>query len=279
MKSKIINLIQQDIVQKMYLNYNRVWDKQKDYPYLNYFGINFDLESISSIKFYFHVFSKLDENIVKLFLPKTDDFFNYYHLHDLKKVNSASADDTGCAFEIKFYKDKKHPDIGFHYRLKPAQASFDIIGQPKNLPFDVLTLNTSPGINYEYSSGGHVLKKKYFYLKDSSHKEYFSKRFGYDFLLSADTIEYAESDYFAKINTYYGNDYDSRDKANIFTEPQKKLIRELCEQFNLEITGLGYYEQSTIRSVYFFSKNDTIPISSTEKITQYYVDTIGRLIK
>ena len=69
-------------------------------PYLNYFGINFDSNGISSFKFYFPFFRRLKKEEIELFLPHSSDFMRYYDLWD--ESDFRSLEHSGCTFEVKF---------------------------------------------------------------------------------------------------------------------------------------------------------------------------------
>lgn len=254
---KALTYFKHPLVNDFYQKYNLISSNYPDYPYLNYFGINFDKEGICSFKIYFHFFHKMKEKEVNLFLPKTEDFFNYYHLHDSSKTKNV--EHSGCAMEIKF-KGEKEPVIGFHYRLRPTQEAYDLIGFPKQIPFNMLEVGTRPGINYEYSYDGSALRKKYYYFYEQTHKKYFAERFNNPFLEKVNLIEYTESDLFAKLNAWRFDFTDENmNRPNPFNNEAQKIINYLKDNYGLVNISDGYYENKPIRASYYFNllKQDT----------------------
>lgn len=236
------------IVKKYYDTYNVVWKKHPDFPYLTYFGINFDCERIVSVKFYFHFFQELTDEEVSLFLPTTQDF-NFYKSHfEISKLKSEEY--TGCAMEVKF-QGSLQPVFGFHFRLKPINESFELIGYPKNLPHELIDLTQRPGINFEYSEK-QILMKKYFYFNNDDSKKYFAERFNYKFLKSAKLLEYSESEFFSKLNVWFGKDYQGTEHL-LYSDAQQSLINQLCQKYKVQNNAFGYYENSDVKAAYFFS--------------------------
>lgn len=253
------------VVINTYKNYNSLWDKNQTLPYLNYFGINFDSKGICSFKLYFAFFNKMSEQDVKLFLPTTNDFFKYYHLWEASSVKTL--EHSGCTFEIKF-KGSLDPVLGFHYRLKPIKESYDLIGYPEQIPFDVLCLNTRPGINYEYATDS-VLRKKYYYFDKDEHKQYFAKRFNNNYLAKVGLIEYTEAEGFSKINAWkFDLTNENMNRPNAFNENASKIIDALKEKYGLINISDGYYEKSDIRASYFFNihKTSVAPFDDKENL-------------
>jgi hypothetical protein len=270
MTQELKKYLNHPIVIETYRNYNSLWEKRQNSPYLNYFGINFDSQGICSFKIYFAFFDRLIEKEVALFLPETTDFFRYYHLWEPTSVKTL--EHSGCTFEIKF-KGSLDPILGFHYRLKPIKESYDLIGYPENIPFDVLSLNTRPGINYEYFSDS-VLRKKYYYFDSDFHKAYFAKRFNNDFLSKVGLIEYTESDKFSKINAWkFDFTKDNMNRPNPFNEKANAIIDFLKEKYGLINISDGYYESSDIRASYYFNihKTSIAPFDDKENL---HIDTL-----
>lgn len=262
------------VVVSTYKNYNALWAKQQNSPYLNYFGINFDSKGIYSFKFYFAFFNRLTEEEVRSFLPVTDDFFKYYHLWEPSPVKTL--EHSGCTFEVKF-KGNLDPVFGFHYRLKPVKEAYDLIGYPQQLPFDVLKLNTRPGINYEYAKHD-VLRKQYYYLDSDEAKAYFAKRFNNPYLAKVSLIEYTEADRFSKINAWkFDLTTENRNRPNVFNQKATGLINLLEEEYGLINISDGYYENSDIRASYYFNihKTSVAPFDDKENL---HIDTLKLFI-
>lgn len=243
------------LVMDFYERYNRIWQQHREYPYLNYFGINFDAEGIISFKLYFHFFHRLTEEEVSQFLPQTDDFFKYYHLYE--PSTTCIDEHTGCALEIKFKGGIENPVIGFHYRVKPTEEAYRLIGYPNLLPEGMGEFQNKPGINYEYSAGG-VLVKRYYYFYSEESRAYFAERFGNDFINKVFMVEYTESDQFAKINAWRLDfTVENLDRPDVFNEKAASIIRQIRAQYGLVNLSDGYYEDSDIRATYFFNVQPT----------------------
>lgn len=236
---------------KMYENYNQVWKKHEDYPYLNHFGLNFDQQGIVSIKFYFHLFHKVTIEEAQLFLPQTDDFFKFYDLHEISK--NWSMENSGCAFELKF-KNQFEPTYGFHLKLNGGENTYDILGYPEKLPLNYLDINKKPGVNYEYTLNNKLIKK-YYYFDDSVSKNYLSKRFNVNFFKDFSFLEYTESDLFSKINAWNSLPFQNKiNDLNLFTVDNLKLINNLINKYNLDVKSVGKYENNSQAAIYFSSK-------------------------
>ncbi len=270
MNSELHKYWEHPLVLESYARYNRLRESHTDSLYLNYFGINFDSHGILSFKFYFHFYHELKTHEVKLFLPSVYDFYKYYHLHESSE--KLSDIHTGFAFTLKFIRNDKTPSFGFHYRLKPSKESFDMVGKPKCLPFDVVGSGIIPGINYEYNARG-VFRKCYYYFDRPEHKEYFAKRFGYGFLNKVRFIEYTEAEKFSKINAWGHLPGDSS-LLNLFTIEQNALISFLCTRYELKNTVYGYYEKSDVKSTYFI----TASTKSGADHTKNYRDTLRQIL-
>ena len=257
------------VVIETYNKYNALCtDTNK--PHLNYFGINFDKNGIASFKFYFAFFKKLELHEIKQFLPITFDFLKYYHLWE--ESNYKSIEHSGCTFEVKFKPDMT-PIYGFHYRLPPTKESYDLIGYPKLLPFNVLDLNTRPGINYEYCNDT-VLRKQYYYLDSLEHKKYFAQRFNNPFINKLNLIEYTESDLFSKINGWrIDHTPENLKRPNVHTDYANEIFSSLYKDYNLINISDGYYENNETRASYFFNIKHTseAPYDDSEN---FHVDTM-----
>jgi hypothetical protein len=252
-EKEIKKYIQHPEVIRTYKNYRKIIKKNKSTE-LNYIGINFDSEGIYSFKFYFAFFTKLTPVEIKKFLPETTDFMKYYHLWE--PSNSRSYEHSGCTFEVKFKKDLT-PIKGFHYRLKAIKDSYELIGYPENLPYNMLEIHTRPGINYEYSEN-KFLRKKYYYFNNKEHKKYFAKRFNIPFATRADLIEYTESNAFSKINVWrFDQTEENKNRPNVFNNNALKYINYLKENYGLINISDGYYEKSNIRASYYFNVVNT----------------------
>lgn len=244
------------LVIKLAKVYKSVVDKYEQENF-NYVGINFDEKGIYSVKFYFHIFPVIKEEDVKLFLGDNyRDYFKYTHLY-------ADSIKQGCAFELKFLRDKEKPTIGFHYRLEADEKSFQLIGYPKKINF--IDSNLEPGINYEYNEDEVHIKNYYYYEKDS-HKEYFANRFKMDFLAEVPFIEFAESIDMSKINFWFGNEnYHKIKKIDLFSNTELQHIESVENQYKLDLKACGVYENKHIKSTYFFRNMVTTDKISTDE--------------
>jgi hypothetical protein len=239
-------------------------------PYLNYFGINFDSNGISSFKFYFPFFRRLKKEEIELFLPHSSDFMRYYDLWD--ESDFRSLEHSGCTFEVKFKPDMV-PIFGFHFRLRPTNEAYDLIGLPKLLPFEINNLKTRPGINYEYSTD-QVLRKKYYYFDSIEHKNYFASRFKNSFISKANLIEYTESNDFSKINVWrFDHTPENLNRPNVHSVYANQIFDYLNDNYNLMNLSDGYYENESIRASYFFNviHSSQAPYDDPEN---YNIDTL-----
>jgi hypothetical protein len=257
---------------KTYSIYNNICENAPDYPYYNYFGINFNSNGITSVKFYFHVFQRINEHEVLLFIPTTKEFNIFYPFYE--ESQSLDLNHLGCAFELKFHNTET-PIYGFHFRLKPCLQTEELIGFPKKIPILFQEYDLYPGINFEYFPN-YTVKKKYYYFNKSEYKAFFSKKFNLPLINKTRFIEYSESDKFSKINTWYGNNPELFLKANLFPIKQKHLINFLCSEYSLDAKVFGYYENSDIKSVYFFDSIQKKIITSSKR--QTHLDTIKKII-
>ena len=224
-------------------SYNQIRARYNQENNLNYFGINFDEKGIYSVKFYFHVFPILQKEDVELFLPKSNDYFKYIHLYD-------GYNNQGCAFEVKFLRDNNKPTIGFHYRLKAAGVSFQLVGKPKYI--DMTDPQYGPGINFEYN-GENTVVKRYYYFKSKSDKEYFAERFNMPMLINTSLIEFSETEVMSKINIWFGTDKSHLiKKLNLFTELEIQYIDQISKQYGLNFQACGCYENTNMKAAYFF---------------------------
>lgn len=279
MENEIMKDIEQyfncQILKDTYHAYNNLWREKPQFPYFNYWGINFDTKGVVSVKFYFHIFNKINESDAKKFLPTTDDFTKYYPLYEESLEQNIKH--SGCAFTLKFYPKKPNAVRGFQFRVKQSDVAHDLIGQSIDLPFLINENNLPSGINYEYHED-KPLRKIYHYFNQEEHKKYFAQRFQLPFLEAAELIEYSESERFSKINTWYKNNRLLHHQANIFPEAQKKVVQQLCSKYNLTAKVFGYYETADIKAIYLFS-NELQKNASDTATNTTYTDTIKSLIE
>lgn len=261
-------------VLETYLNYKKL--VSSDSPELNYFGINFDQNGIVSVKFYFAFFKKLEKSDVEKFIPDTHDFYRYYHLWD--EVKNRSLEHTGCTFEVKF-KGDLNPVLGFHYRLKPCPESYNLIGYPEQVPFDVLNLNTRPGINYEYGEKG-ILRKKYYYFQQPEHLKFISEKFKKPFAEKIALAEYTEADQFCKVNLWrFDYSKENMNRPSYFSNLGSKIISQLFEKYGLKNVSDGFYEHDKIIATYFFNTDNAFPDSAFERDENTNIDTLKLFIR
>ena len=273
---KVTNLIHDDAVLKAFHNYRRSWLKNPDYPYLTYMGINFTDDGIHSVKFYFHLFPWLNKETVSQFIPRTEDFFRYYDLHDQSMMNSP--DTSGVAFTVKFYCDRNEPEYGFHYRMNPSEQAYSLAGGKTLLPFDPLPHTHSVGISHEYGAAGNEKVKRYLYFRGEEQKAFFAEHFGYPILTKTKFIEYAETKEDWKINTYYGKNPEAPIDANKLNSNQLTLLDDVGSKFGLNVKSYGYSQDRTVKSAYLFKQYNIPPKLGFLSMTQQYVDTIGHML-
>ncbi|HRO74650.1 MAG TPA: hypothetical protein PLP27_00710 [Crocinitomicaceae bacterium] len=270
------SVIQNKDLLSTYRNYNLLWEQNIHVPYYNYFGINFNGSEIVSIKFYFHTFKELSKNQLLQFIPTDTDFNQYYSYHI--KSDIQNIEHSGCAFEVKFYKDIENLVKGFHFRIPYTVETLEKIGKPQFLGQAVNFKIFNIGINYEYFPN-NPLRKTYFYFNQPKDIEYFSDRFKQDCIRNAKLVEYSESETFSKINTWYGRNHILTEKANTFEYPIKQIIQDICFKYNLKATSFGFYENKNIKSVYFVDADPQKPLYYERNPELTYTNTFKNLLK
>jgi len=246
--------------------------RDPEYPDMNYIGLNFKDGEICSLKFYFAIQKRINEEQVKGFLPHTKDFMHYYSLWEPSKVQTA--EHTGCSFTVKF-KGNKSPERGFHYRLKPTAEAYEMIGEPKTLPFHGTELGTRPGINYEYDARGSSTRRRYYYLMKQDHKDYIAKRFGKPFARESRFCELTEFDDGCKViiwNPYYTQ--HNLNRPNYFDAGARNVINRLYQDFGLINVTEGFYENEDIISTYFFNTIGPKTGNVNEGDVNFHMDTL-----
>lgn len=272
LKSNFYELLHHPKVVETYNNYLRL--SNFEFSNMNYIGINFDEKGICSVKFYFAFFHWLKEEDILSFIPHTDDFNKYYHLWE---EHNRSLEHTGCTFEVKF-KGSLTPSLGFHYRLKPIQEAYDLIGLPNQISFDAMSLNTRPGINYEYLPDA-VLRKKYYYFEKQEHKDYIAERFKKPYAKKASLIEYTESELFSKVNIWkFDYSKENLSRPNYFNEADIELIKELHNKYGLISVSDGFYENNQVKATYFFNTLNNKSIAPFDKEENFNIDTLKLFI-
>lgn len=249
--------------------------KKEDYPDMNYIGINFKGDDITSIKIYFSFFHKIDEKDVLKFIPISEDYNKYIHLWQESKTRSL--EHSGCAFTVKI-KPGKPITYGFHYRLKPSKETYDLIGRPSLIPFNVDELDTRPGINFEYCNN-ETLVKRYYYFHTTEHLEYFAKRYNNSFVKDLQLLEYTESEFFSKA-IFWLMEYSEQNfnRPNLFSEKANKVIKGLNQRYGLINIIDGYYENDNTIATYFFNtvnNNCRYPFDVKEN---FQIDTVKLFI-
>lgn len=248
-----------------------------EYPDMNYFGLNFLNGKISSVKFYFSIYRRINAGDVEAFLPTADDFMKYYHLWESSKVRTGSH--TGCAFSVKFKGDEE-PEVGFHYRLIENSESFRLVGQPKTLPFSIDELGTRPGINYEYGPRGRVIRRRYYYLERQVHKDYVAQRFCWPFASSCRLCELTEFGDRAKV-IFWTPDYIKKylDRPDPFDENARSVISRLNNEYGLVNAMDGFYEENGTVSSYFFNTIGPKTGNINEGKRNFHMDTLKLFLK
>jgi hypothetical protein len=249
----IESIFNSPLVNKFYSSFKSI--SNPEFPEMNYFGINFSKGKISSVKFYFAFFHRLTNNEVAQMLPITADFYKYYKLWDESKIRSL--EHTGCTFEVNI-KPNKEPTFGFHFRLKPGDESYQLIGLPKLLDINLLEFNARPGINFEYC-GDDVLIKKYYYFSSEDSKKYFADRFKLPYIEKIHLVEYTESDSLSKANLWrFDYTEENNNRSNRFSKKELSIIELFREKYNLYNISEGYYENDDTVATYFFNtiRND-----------------------
>lgn len=259
---------------RMYQSFLQVRDR--DFPDQNYIGINFKNDKIVSIKFYFAVYRRLSPREIAMFLPDAMDFLTYYHLWD--STNSRSNEHTGCTFEVKF-KGSSDPVLGFHYRLRPTNEAYKLVGSAQTLPFDASLLGTRPGINYEYEKS-RVLRKRYYYFESKEQKSYLAKRFNKPFIEQCAFAEFAEFDGEAKVNVWR-LDYSEENmmRPSGFSVIAQRVITDIRKKYGLINISDGYYEQDGTAATYFFGTKGGSKYDPFPDPVNFHIDTMSFLLR
>ncbi len=278
-KDNILNrVLSEKHLVHMFRSYQLAWAQAPEYPFLTYLGINFDPDGVHSVKFYFHLFHHLVPETVNAFLPRTEDFFRYYHFHEHSKVNTPYH--SGCAFTLKYYEGRNDgPDVGFHYRLHHTQEAYEATRQGSLLPFNPFPVAHSIGISHEYRPDGAQRVKRYLYFSGPEEKGFFARHFGYTFLNRAVFIEFAETATDWKVNSWYGKALDTLRQADQLSSEQRRIVGQVGSDFGLAVKAYGYYDGSPIKSVYLFKPDNQIPETGITRMTNQYVDTLGHMLR
>lgn len=268
--SDIAKLAKHPWVATAYKNFLALRDD--GYPDMNYIGLNFKGGRVSSLKFYFAFYRKLDRRNIAHFLPHTDDFMRYYQFWDASKVRSAAH--TGCAFTVKFDADRT-PMRGFHYRLRPVEEAYKLIGEPQTMPYRGGELRTRPGINYEYDVKGDARRRRYYYLESQDQKDYIANRFGKPFASQCRLCELTEFDGGAKV-ILWTPDYIERyaNRPSYFDAAARILVDELREKYGLINLMEGFYENESVVSSYFFNTLGSKRGNVHEGRENFHMDTL-----
>lgn len=241
-----------------------------------YFGINFKDNQVDCVKFYAHALADLSAEEMLEFIPTSSDYMKYHHLkNDEKKISGRNA---GVALELKFKMTEKEPHSGFFYHVRNTTESLDELGFPAHLPSELKSDCVGLGVNFEYTNN-KPLRKQYYYFNKPENKVFFEKKFGLSLLEEVRLIEYAESDSFAKINAYGHQLFEIQDKAPTFTTKEKSVIAFFNKKYRLINLGYGFYENKTIKSVYFFDGESNInPGLAAASDKSFHVSTLNKLI-
>lgn len=256
----------------------RAYDKflslrDPDYPDMNYIGLNFKDNRISSLKFYFSVYKRIQPVDLEAFLPCSEDFMRYYHLWEPSKKRSGAH--TGCAFSVKF-KGEAEPETGFHYRLTPGDEAFRAIGEPQTMPFSIADFGSRPGINYEYRADGSSTRRRYYYLEKKEHKDYIARRFDKPFASRCRLCEVTEFDGGAKVILWspdYIDEYMKR--PTYFDSGSRETLLLLKENYGLINAMDGFYEDGGVLSSYFFNTLGVKNGNINEGPQNFHMDTLG----
>jgi hypothetical protein len=262
-------LLSHEEVSRVYSHFQSLHDD--NYPSTNYIGVNFRRGEIVSVKFYFAVFKRLSAEDASPFLPTTKDFSRYYHLWEASKTRTA--EHTGCTFEIKF-KNSLDPTYGFHYRLRNCDESYDLIGDSSTLPFSARSLDTRPGINYEYDHDG-PLRKRYYYLDLDEHKRYLSDRFEKPFIRKSHFSELAEFKGISKVNVCrFDYSDENMSRPSYFGLKENAVIKWLSDAYGLVNVFDGFYEDKETVATYFFNTLGGNTKGCFDQDINFHIDTI-----
>jgi hypothetical protein len=224
--------------------------KRENTPVFSYLGLNFNNETVVSIKFYVHFFRDLSVEEIDKFLPKNEDYLKFIHLKTRTHPSDFHPTNSGIALELKFVNGQNSPRKGFFYHLKNCNESYDALGITRDLinPPDAL------GINYEYELDKTIFKN-YFYYSQKESISSLSKKFGDKLIDDAHIVEFAESNNISKLNLIFVEKEFPRirEKISDFLESEWEVIRILNEKYGFFNTAFGYYfKPSTVKSMYFF---------------------------
>lgn len=230
-------------------DYNQLVSSSIADKHFSYFGINFNEGKVHSVKFYAHLLSDLSDSEILRFLPTADDYNKYRHLKNNETAISSRS--AGAALELKYIIDDKEAHSGFFYHLLHTEESMNVLGFPSALPAEMKSECLGIGVNFEYRKEKKLFKK-YYYFRKPEVKIFMSNKFKVNLPEEVKLMEYAESDSFAKLNTYGNKLLRADEKVNSFTTTERNIISYLNDKYQLINLGYGIYENLPLKSIYFF---------------------------
>lgn len=234
-----------------------------DYPYLSYFGINYNENGLLNFKVYFAFFRRLEKNEINVLLPDVRDF--YLHYNDWEDSKLFDLKHTGCSFALKINTNEQITNY-FHFRTN--QLISDL---PKKITLtnDELNLNQQTYC-CEYNDSG-TFNKNYSLIFDRKNIKTLLDRFKINFFDQSNylpyLIEYTETEKWDKIILAIDDlKNHNKFKNEILDENIKEVIDYFSEKYGLMSASPGFYSDGKTRSIYFVEKNPKIYLQSTNTI-------------
>lgn len=244
----------------------------KNYPYQNYLGINFNEADILNLKLYFSFFVPPPLDFVKKIIPDTSNYEKF--IVNYIPSSERTFENNGITFSLKI-DEKKIITKGYHFRFDNNVCDMPKIKSFKVSKDDILNV----GICEEFNNAKYI--KYYYYFKNIYNKQKFALRFNKPHLIVADLIEYTESDNFNKI---IGCNVSANPFYNKFLSFNSPLVKHIDNLLVSKI-GLndniadGFYENSNIESKYYFKLNSlNIGTNDFSLPENYHINTLNQII-
>ncbi len=235
------------------------------YPYLSYFGLNYDNDQLINIKIYFAFFRRLLPSEVGLLLPDSTGFYkNYLNWEESQKFDM---EHMGCSFSIKMGMDMK-PVYYYHFRTNQ---------QIEMLPGKIILTDEELMRNQrtfcvEYK-GTDVFNKNYFFIFDHANKKSLLKKMGVSFFENKHNLpyllEYTETNKWDKIILAIDKVEEHETfRQEVLSHSINQLIDHLAKKYDVMSVSPGFYSDGKVRSIYFVDKNPLIYLQNTNTIAR-----------
>jgi hypothetical protein len=224
---------------------------RKDAQFSTFFGVNYNGDSVVSLKLYFSFFEFIPEKILeKMQFDENTNRIIYSCWSPIKKMEYSH---QGLVFAVKCYTKDNEININPYLGFRSPLLSYL---KPHLIQMTDLDQLNVPGICFEKNKI-FTACKNYFYLSDIKTKRAVFAQFNIDVDLAEKVaqIEYTEGDQLQKMNITFSDAVTTRNF--IFGKPHEELDT-LCRYF-FETKQWYHYapgvrKDSDTRAVYFIPK-------------------------